>query len=61
MRNPSLIRKASKAVAVLAATVIVGACGGSPQAHSITVTFVRHAESETNASGVIDTDVPGPA
>ncbi|BBN46467.1 hypothetical protein MINTM008_09600 [Mycobacterium intracellulare] len=45
---------------MLAATVIVGACGGSPQAHSITVTFVRHAESETNASGVIDTDVPGP-
>lgn len=56
----SLIGKASKAVAVLAATVIVGACGGSPQARSITLTFVRHAESEANASGIIDTSVPGP-
>ena len=45
---------------MLAATVIVGACGGSPQARSITLTFVRHAQSETNASGTIDTDVPGP-
>ncbi len=50
-----------KAAAVLAATVIVGACGGgSPQARSITLTFVRHAQSEANASGTIDTGVPGP-
>ncbi len=60
MPKRSLIQKASKVVAALAATVIVGACGGSPQARSITVTFVRHAQSEANASGVIDTDVPGP-
>ena len=60
MSKRSLIRKASKAVAALAATVIVGACGGSPQARSITLTFVRHAQSEANAGGVIDTDVPGP-
>ena len=60
MRKRSMIRKASKAVAVLAATVIVGACGGSPQARSITLTFIRHAESEANASGIIDTSVPGP-
>src|ERR1700761_3619948 len=49
-----------KAAAVLAAAVIVGACGGSPQARSITITFIRHAESEANASGTIDTSVPGP-
>jgi broad specificity phosphatase PhoE len=49
-----------KAAAVLAAAVIVGACGGSPQARSITVTFVRHAQSEANASGLLDTAVPGP-
>jgi broad specificity phosphatase PhoE len=55
------VREASKAVAVLAAALIVGACGGSPpQARSITVTFIRHAQSEANASGTIDTDVPGP-
>jgi broad specificity phosphatase PhoE len=52
--------KILKAVAVLAATVILGACGGSPQVRSITVTFIRHAQSEANASGIIDTDVPGP-
>jgi len=60
MAKRSLIRKASKAAAVLAATVILGACGGSPQARSITVTFVRHAQSEANASGLLDTAVPGP-
>ncbi|HWT49359.1 MAG TPA: histidine phosphatase family protein [Mycobacterium sp.] len=60
MAKRSVIRKASKAVAVLAATVILGACGGSPQARSITLTFVRHAQSEANASGIIDTAVPGP-
>jgi broad specificity phosphatase PhoE len=49
-----------KLAAVLAATVILGACGGSPQARSITVTFVRHAQSEANASGILDTSVPGP-
>ena len=27
----------------------------------ITVTFVRHAESEGNAGGLIDTSVPGPS
>ena len=57
MRKRSMIWKAA---AVLAATVIVGACGGSPEARSITLTFVRHAESEANASGIIDTQVPGP-
>ncbi len=57
MRKASLIWKAA---AVLAATVIVGACGGSPQARSITLTFIRHAQSQSNASGTIDTSVPGP-
>ncbi len=60
MSKRSLIGNASKVVAALTAAVIVGACGGSPQARSITVTFVRHAESEANASGIINTDVPGP-
>lgn len=60
MPKRSLVSNVSKAVAVLTAAVIVGACGGSPQARSITVTFIRHAQSESNASGVIDTSVPGP-
>jgi broad specificity phosphatase PhoE len=57
MRKGSVIWKA---LAVLVAAVIVGACGGSPQVRSITLTFVRHAQSEANASGIIDTSVPGP-
>jgi broad specificity phosphatase PhoE len=51
---------ASKTMAVLAATVIVGACGGSPQARSITLTFIRNAQSQADADGVIDTEMPGP-
>jgi len=54
-------RAAAKAVAVIAATALLGACGGSPQAHTITITFIRHAESESNAAGVLDTTVPGPS
>jgi broad specificity phosphatase PhoE len=58
MANRTIIWKAA---AVLAATVIVAACGGSPQARSITLTFVRNAQSQANADGVINTDVPGPS
>jgi broad specificity phosphatase PhoE len=50
-----------KVLALLAATAIVGACGGTPQARSITVTFVRNAQSQANADGVLDTDAPGPS
>lgn len=49
-----------KAAAVLAAVVTVGACSGSPQVRSITLTFIRHAESQSNAQHVINTDIPGP-
>jgi len=28
--------------------------------HNIVLTFIRHAESEANAAGIIDTTVPGP-
>lgn len=50
-----------KTAAVLAAAMIVGACGGSPQARSITLTFIRNAQSQANADGIIDTDLPGPS
>jgi broad specificity phosphatase PhoE len=48
-----------KAAAVVAVAIFVGACGGSPQARSITLTFVRNAQSQAEADGVIDTTVPG--
>ena len=57
MRKRSMMWKAA---VVLAATLILGACGSSPQARSITLTFIRHAQSEANASGVLDTSEPGP-
>jgi broad specificity phosphatase PhoE len=57
MRNRTLVWKAA---AVLAATLVVGACGGEPQARSITLTFVRNAQSQAEADGIIDTNMPGP-
>ena len=50
-----------KAAAALAAVVTVGACSGTPHVRSITLTFIRHAESESNAAHVINTDIPGPS
>jgi broad specificity phosphatase PhoE len=49
-----------KAAAALAAVITVGACSGSPHERSITLTFIRHAESQSNAAHMINTDVPGP-
>lgn len=52
--------------AVLAAVTLVVVPGGaSPAAHAadhhtIVLTFIRHAQSEANAAGIIDTTVPGP-
>jgi broad specificity phosphatase PhoE len=43
---------------VLAATVAPAPASAAPV---ITITFVRHAESQGNASGLIDTSVPGPS
>ncbi len=59
---PHLTRRVlGKAAAVAAAAIVLGACSSTPPApRSITLTFVRHGESEANAAGVIDTAVPGP-
>jgi broad specificity phosphatase PhoE len=57
MRNRTLVWKLT---AVLAATLVVAACGGEPQARSITLTFVRNAQSQADADGIIETGVPGP-
>ena len=61
MSTRSMTRKALKSAAVLTVAMIVGACGGgSPQARSITLTFIRHGQSEANAAGLINTAEPGP-
>lgn len=54
-----LIRNAAVALVVM---VAVAACSNeTAHARSITLTFIRHAQSQANADGVIDTDVPGPS
>jgi broad specificity phosphatase PhoE len=45
---------------VLAASLTATPTSAAPS-DDITITFVRHGESEGNASGAIDTSVPGPA
>jgi broad specificity phosphatase PhoE len=45
---------------VVAATAALFAPATAHADRTITLTFVRHAESEANAAGVIDTVVPGP-
>lgn len=61
MAKRTLIRRASQFVAVAAVAVIVGACSSSPEVRSITLTFIRNAQSQANADGVIDTTMPGPS
>jgi broad specificity phosphatase PhoE len=60
--NRRMFAKAlGKMTVAIATAAVVGACGsGPPQPPSITLTFVRHAQSEGNVSGLIDTAVPGP-
>ncbi|MCG5431745.1 histidine phosphatase family protein [Mycobacterium sp. MYCO198283] len=56
-----IAKLAAKLTAAAAAALVVGACSTpTPEDPTITVTFVRHAESEGNASGLINTAVPGP-
>lgn len=51
----------SRVLAALFAVTVVGACGsGPPPPPAMTLTLIRHAESEGNASGFINTAVPGP-
>jgi broad specificity phosphatase PhoE len=49
------------AICALAFATTVLATPASAASHDITITFVRHGESEGNASGFIDTSVPGPS
>jgi broad specificity phosphatase PhoE len=55
-------RKVSAAMAAPLVMVMLAACGTSsaPEARDITLTFIRHAESEANAAEIASTTVPGP-
>ncbi len=50
-------------IAAFLAAVLLASCSSDTPPHdrTITLTFIRHAESEANAAGVIDTSVPGPS
>jgi broad specificity phosphatase PhoE len=61
MRNRTAIHKAAAALVTLVVAITVGACSGSPQVRSITLTFIRHAESQSNVANIINTDIPGPS
>ncbi|MDI3314739.1 MAG: histidine phosphatase family protein [Mycobacterium sp.] len=61
MPTRTVCKAALALTATLAATIAVAACsGGTPHPRAITLTFVRHAQSRSNAENIIDTDVPGP-
>ena len=53
---------ARRFVAIVAVGLLIASCGSARAAgpRTITLTLVRHAQSAANASGLIDTSVPGP-
>lgn len=56
------MRRLSSVAATVVATIALMLAAALPAwaADAMTLTFVRHGESEANAAGVIDTSVPGP-
>lgn len=55
------MRTVIRVIAAVAAVTFVGACSEPPQPRTMTITFVRHGQSEGNVSGFLDTTIPGPA
>lgn len=59
MRQPS--RRSLRGIATLLVAVgLLSGCSSGNHPRNITLTFIRHAESEANATQIIDTTVPGP-
>lgn len=60
--HASRIRPLVATVATLLAAVSLVSCSSSaPSERTITLTFIRHGESEANANSIIDTAIPGPS
>lgn len=59
----SNVRRLWSVLAVLMSTMLLAGCGGEskPDVRNMTLTLVRHAQSEANATDVTSTTVPGPA
>ncbi len=59
--NVSRVRYLRAMACGLLVALVLAACGSAPpEPRSITLTLIRHAESEANAAGVAATTVPGP-
>ena len=60
--NASRVRYLRAAVSATLAAVLLASCGSGSTSgqRNITLTFVRHAESEANAADIASTVVPGP-
>lgn len=57
----NVMRYLRAAVVALLAAVLLASCSSAPpEQRNITLTFIRHAESEANAAEVAATTVPGP-
>ena len=54
-------RPIGKLAAALAGALLIAGCGTGTHLRTVTLTFIRHAESTANASETIDTTVPGPS
>lgn len=55
-------RKVIAVTAAVLAVVLLAGCGGqsTPDVRTVTLTLIRHAESEANSNNVASTVVPGP-
>jgi broad specificity phosphatase PhoE len=59
----SIVPAVRSTVTVIMASLLAAGCNSAPPTDDnrvITVTLVRHGQSEGNASGIMDTSVPGP-
>ena len=58
----SRVRRVWSLLALFLSVALLAACGSqpNPDVRTMTLTFVRHAQSEANAADVASTAVPGP-
>lgn len=61
VKNVAPVRYLRAAVAAAMAAALLASCSSAPQPRTVTLTFIRHAETVSNAEGIADTAVPGPA
>lgn len=58
--NVAPVRYLRAAAAAAMVVLLLAACSGAPNQRNITMTFIRHGETQANAEGIAATTVPGP-